>query len=552
MRPLYSSLTELLIHRFEQDPHKPLFVWHDEGTLTNEEVVLLVASAAKLLRDDLGVLPRSRVAVLSFNRPETLLLLFAAAHLGCTLILINARYSPIEVASVLTDSAPEVLFYEATTEDLARTAVMHSLPSVMLHSLDELSPEGRRFVKHEDAATALVSSPADTDSPVLMLYTSGTTGTLKGVPLTQQNLLANISQIGSTVPPRAGTEALVVTPFFHAAIVPAVLVPLAYGLTLVIRNKFNPQDTLELLAGRPISWTVMVPTMMQACLDQLGDTELPATTHPRYIYYGASPAPRALIQEASQKLRVQLIQSYGLTEATQAVTVLTPDDHRRGLSSMPDLLRSAGRPIPATDLAIWDSSDSPLPPGQVGEIVVRGPQVMLGYWNRPDETRKVLVGDWLRTGDVGYLDEQGYLYVTDRIKDIVISGGENVFSTRVEDVIRLHPAIREVAVIGLPHPMWGETVHAIIAVREGFVPSAELASEIVDHCRRFLGGFEIPRSIEFLPELPRSSTGKILKRLLRERPVDSLVFALDHRHSTSTSSKHTSEVTNDRRSVSRR
>lgn len=551
MRLLYSSLTELLLHRFEEDPHKPLFVWHDESIATNE-VVTLVTCTAQLLRDDLGVIPRSRVAVLSFNRPETLLLLFAAAHIRCTLVLINARYSPTEVASVLADAAPAVLFYEAATEDLARTAVMHSLPSIMLHSLEELFPEGRRFPKPEDAATELASSPTDSASPLLMLYTSGTTGTLKGVPLTQQNLLANISQVGSTVPPPAGTEALVVTPFFHAAILPAALVPLAYGLTLVIRNRFNPQDTVELLAGRPISWTVMVPTMMQACLDQLGDTELPATTHPRYIYYGASPAPRALIQETMQKFRAQLIQSYGLTEATQAVTVLTPDDHRRGLTTMPDLLRSAGRPIPATELAIWDPSGSPLPPGQVGEIVVRGPQVMLGYWNRPDETRKVLVGDWLRTGDVGYLDEQGYLYVTDRIKDIVISGGENVFSTRVEDVIRLHPAVREVAVIGLPHPVWGETVHAIIALREGSAPSTELASEIVDHCRRFLGGFEIPRSIEFLPELPRSATGKILKRLLRERPVDSLVFALDLRNPTPSSSKHTSEVTNGSRSVSRR
>ncbi|MCM8750514.1 AMP-binding protein [Thermomicrobiaceae bacterium CFH 74404] len=520
------SLNEVLLSRLQQGAEEPLLTWH-ERVITVSEAVANVASLAQYLRKEIGVAPGSRVAVLALNRPETLLLLFAAAHIGGIVVLLNTRYSPAEVAAVLEDASPCALFYDTATQALAEAGAAQLRSSFHMVPVDDLALQPALSV--QEAAQELQHPAGDLATPVLMLYTSGTTGALKGVPLTQGNLLANVGQIGAAITPPAKAEALVVTPLFHAALIPSALVPLSHGLPLVVCERFSPAEAIELLATRSIAWTVMVPTMIQACLDLLGGDRLPSGDHPRFIYYGASPAPRALIEEAMRGLGAQLIQSYGLTEATQAVTVLSPHDHRVGLADAPHLLRSAGRPLPATELAVWSGDGTPLPSGQVGEIVVRGPQVMGGYWNRPAETAQVLVNGWLRTGDAGFLDEHGYLYVTDRIKDVIISGGENVFSPRVEDVVRSHAAVREVAVVGLRHAVWGETVHAVVVLRPGFTETPELAADIIQHCRNHLAGFEIPRSIEFASELPKSATGKILKRLLRERAPETIAIACDLR-----------------------
>jgi len=526
MRTRVRSLAELLLARLLTGNEEPLVIWQDR-VITTGEGIRTVAALARYLREELDVTPGSRIAVLALNRPETLLLLVAAECVGSTVVLLNTRYGPSEVAAVLDDAIPSVLFYDSAMQALARSGSGQAATAVESVCLDELALQFSFSVA--DAAQELRGTRGDDTTPVLMLYTSGTTGALKGVPLTRGNLLANVAQIEAAVAPPPHTEALVITPLFHAALVPAALVPLSSGLPLVVCERFVPDEAVKLLATRPIGWTVMVPTMIQACLDVLGGDRLPTLEHPRFIYYGASPASRALIEEAMRDLGAQLIQSYGLTEATQAVTVLSPSDHQAGLTEAPHLLRSAGRALPATELAIWDGDKTPLPPGKVGEIVVRGPQVMRGYWNRPEETAQVLVNGWLRTGDVGYLDESGYLYVTDRIKDIVISGGENVFTPHVEDVVRSHPAVREVAVVGLPHPVWGETVHAVVVLRPGFSGTSELAAEIVQYCREHLAGFEIPRSIEFVSELPKSATGKILKRVLRERAPETIAIAYDIR-----------------------
>ena len=526
MHMRYRSLNDVLLVRLRQGAEEPLLIWPDR-VITTGEAIRRVAGLARYLREDIGVAAGSRVAVLAPNRPETLLLLFAAAHVGGIVVLLNIRYAPPEVAAVLEDAAPSVLFYDTATRALAEAGSTQLRSPLRMVCIDDLALQPVLSV--QEAVQELQHPRGNIAAPVLMLYTSGTTGTLKGVPLTQMNLLANVAQIGAAVTPPANAEALVVTPLFHAALIPAALVPLCHGLPLVICERFSPGEAIELLATRPIAWTVMVPTMIQACLDLLGGDRLPAEDHPRFIYYGASPAPRALIEEAMRDLGAQLIQSYGLTEATQAVTVLSPHDHQVGLTDAAHLLRSAGRALPATELAVWSSDGTPLPPGEVGEIVVRGPQVMGGYWNRPAETAQVLVNGWLRTGDAGFLDEHGYLYVTDRIKDVIISGGENVFSPRVEDVVRSHPAVREVAVVGLRHPVWGETVHAVVVLRPGFTHTVEVAADIVQHCRNHLAGFEIPRSIEFASELPKSATGKILKRLLRERAPETISIAYDLR-----------------------
>lgn len=531
---LLSSLLETIA---ERQPERILFRWH-QATWTAQGAHMGVLRLSQYLRA-MGVKPGTRVAVLSQNRPELLLLLFAVARLGAILVPINTRYSAFEVSTVLTDAEPALLFCDSTTLTLASAVRSQHVPQLI--SLDEPNLQSllQRGPIVDTQAAPRSLEPTD---PVLMLYTSGTTGSLRGVLLTHLNLLTNIRQILDVLHPAPNTAALLVTPLFHAAIVPAALTPLAAGLTLLIHERFDPERVLHALEHYPISWTVLVPTMIQACIDALGNRDLPRSPHQRFIYYGAAPAPRPLIIEASERLHTELAQSYGLTETTQCVTILTPEDHRRATTDSPELLLSCGKPVAQTSVRILVNGEFDDTPHRVGEVVVSGPQVMRGYWKRPKETADTFHDGWLRTGDVGYLDTQGYLYITDRLKDLVISGGENVYTPRVEDIIRAYPAVREVAVIGLPHPKWGETVHAVIALHPAWNPSPQLAREIVEHCRRYLGGFEIPRSIEFVDQLPKTATGKILKRNLRNRQVADIRFALDLRDSIGRSSQHPTDT----------
>jgi acyl-CoA synthetase (AMP-forming)/AMP-acid ligase II len=235
--------------------------------------------------------------------------------------------------------------------------------------------------------------------------------------------------------------------------------------------------------------------------------------HLRTIYYGASPISEQTLARAMQVFPCGFIQSYGMTEATQAVAFLQPADHRRALSGQPQLLLSAGRPAVGTEVRIVDLDGRALPNGALGEIAVRGPQLMKGYWNRADDTAAMLRDGWLHTGDAGILDDAGYLYVQDRIKDMIVSGGENVYPSVVENVLYQYPAVAEAAVIGVPDERWGETVKAIVVLRAGAAATAE---EIIAFCRGKLAGFERPRSVEFVDALPRTPTGKVLKRVLRE------------------------------------
>ena len=231
------------------------------------------------------------------------------------------------------------------------------------------------------------------------------------------------------------------------------------------------------------------------------------------VAYAASPIAEQTLRRAIEVFKCDFVQAYGMTELTGVATVLSKNDHELALDSRSELLLSAGRAALSTQVRIVDEDDNPVAAGAIGEIVVRGPQVMKGYWNLPDETDEALRGGWMHTGDAGIIDEEGYIYIRDRVKDMIVSGGENVYPNVVENTLFQHPSIADVAVIGVPDQQWGETVKALVVLREGETATEE---EVIDFCRDKMGGFERPRSVDFVSELPRNATGKVLKRVLRE------------------------------------
>jgi fatty-acyl-CoA synthase len=287
----------------------------------------------------------------------------------------------------------------------------------------------------------------------------------------------------------------------------------SWGACLYIQEDFNPAEVVRALSEERIMGATLVPSMIQGCLVAVPDVAERRYDNLGRISYGASPIAEQTLQRAIEAFKCDFGQAYGMTETTAILTYLYPADHRRGLAEKPELLLSAGRPLVGTEVRIVDEDDNPVPNGAIGEIVARGPQLMRGYWNLPDESAEALRGGWFHTGDAGTMDDDGYVYIQDRVKDMIVSGGENIYPRVIEEVLFKHPAIADAAVIGVPDEQWGETVKAIVVLRQGATAGEE---EIMDFCRGKLGGFERPRSVDFVEELPRNPTGKVLKRLLRE------------------------------------
>jgi acyl-CoA synthetase (AMP-forming)/AMP-acid ligase II len=445
-----------------------------------------------------GVLPGDRVAVVSRNRIEVVLLYYAAARAGVTLVPLNTRLAPEEWTYLLADAQPRVVFVDAPFLEAIERAGMRCV------ALDP-TPGRECFDTWLAHAPAQTDASVDPELDVLQLYTSATTGRPKGAVLTHRAVCANIDQIGHAVGISPGEVSLVVAPLFHAAVLPSTLTPLAHGGSVYLQSEFRPAEVARALEEERIGFAVLVPAMLQACLADVPDLHPRGFPNLRLIYYGSSPIAEPTLRAAIQAFNPGsgFIQSYGMTEASQAVTFLTPDDHRLGLSQRPELLLSAGKAAPDTQIAI----------GEAGEVLVRGPQLMRGYWGQPEATASALQDGWLHTGDVGTLDQDGYLTIRDRLKDMIVSGGENVYPRAIEEVLARHPSVAEAAVIGVPDPRWGETVKAVIVPRAGSLPTAE---DLIAFCRKHLGGFEVPRSVDIVDSVPRNASGKVLKRVLRE------------------------------------
>jgi len=458
--------------------------------------------------------PGERFAVLAKNCLELALVYFAASKAGVVPVPLNYRLAPTEWAFIVNDAGARLLVARAELA-AAIDGVRAELPGVRHRVAIGGTPPGweewESFLAGQAGDPLGGSIPEEAD--VYQMYTSGTTGRPKGAVLTHRAVCANVHQSGMNFAGGPGERALIVAPLYHAAAGIVSFTTVAAGGSLFLQEDFDPRRVVHALAEERIALALLVPAMIQFCLVAVPDAVERRYPQLRRIVYGASPIAEETLRAAARVFRCEFLQGYGLTETTAVATHLSPADHRRALDGEPGLLASAGRAILGTELRIADAEGRELPVGSVGEILVRGPQLMRCYWNLPDATREALRDGWLYTGDAGRLDAEGYLYIQDRVKDMIVSGGENVYPREVEDVLYQHPAVADAAVIGVPDDAWGEVVKAIVVRRPGAMASA---AELVEFCRQRLAGYKRPRSVDFVEALPRNPSGKVLKRELRE------------------------------------
>ena len=490
------------------------FAIQGDRRLTYREALLEVHQLAHALVSA-GLQIGDRVAILAKNRLESLLLYFAASKTGVVPVPLNYRLAPPEWAYILQDAQVKLLI--AAEEYLPAIDGIRSELTCLAHgiALTERPPGSWRKYSQWIAsqATTAPACPITDDLDVYQMYTSGTTGHPKGVVLTHRAVSAHLAQLTLALGHRSGERCLLVVPLYHAAGALTSFLAVWGGGSLYLQQDFVPGAVVHALSDAQIGWTVLVPAMIQACLVAVPDVAARRYEALRLMGYGASPIAESTLRRAMAVFACDFVQAYGMTETTAALTQLLPADHQRALREKPTLLLSAGRPLPGTEVRIVDTQDRPVPVGTVGEIVARGPQLMRGYWHQPEASAEALRGGWMHTGDAGRLDDEGYLYIHDRITDMIVSGGENVYPQKVEQVLFQHPAIADAAVIGVPDAQWGETVKAIVVVRPGMTATAE---ELIAFCRGQLGGFERPRSVDMVAELPRNPSGKVLKWVLRE------------------------------------
>jgi len=357
--------------------------------------------------------------------------------------------------------------------------------------------------------------PVGADDMLYLIYTSGTTGLPKGVMISHKNVIAHVEQsmVASCVARAPGARALVATPLYHAAGALRIMTAAINGGTVVLMEHFEAKRFVELIDAEKINSVNMVPSIIHSLLDEIPDIAAYDFSNLQVIYYGAAPISETTLKRALQVFRCPLIQGYGLTESTGGIAYLNEVDHRKALDGRLELLRSTGRAVVLSEIRIVDREDNELPRGTVGELVVRGPNVMKGYWKNPKATADAMRGGWLHSGDAASMDDDGYVYLRDRIKDMIVSGGTNIYPVEVENALLEHPDLADVAVIGIPDVKWGEAVMAVCVCRDGREPKPD---ELIAFCRERLGGYKIPRRYQFVRELPRNASGKVLKRVLRE------------------------------------
>ena len=434
-----------------------------------------------------------RIALLLPNEEQYIELIYACAWLGLIAIPSNTRFSATEIDHVLADATPHGTVRHSSLPTPKAPLAWQRVIDLQPLTADKLPPPLPIY---------------DPEAILALIYTSGTTGRPKGAIQTHANILSNIYHLNYWMPYKEGGVYLHAAPIFHILDFPFMFAAPAFGACQVTIPKFSPQTFCEVVQREGVTHSVLVPTMINFLIqfEHLKNYDLRSLEQ---LAYGGSPIAPELVRRTQQTLpNVKLVQGYGLTE-TGFLTGLQSHEHTG------KTLTSCGRTCLGIDLQIVDESGREVGVGQHGELVVRGANVMPGYWNNPEGTKLAFRNGMFRTGDIGFRDGDGYFFILDRLKDMIVTGGENVYSGEVEAIIYQHPAVREAAVFGIPDPQWGEVVMACVVLKPGQVLSAD---ELIAYCRRSLANYKVPRRIEFFKtELPKNGSGKILKRQLREQ-----------------------------------
>ena len=476
---------------------------------THAESVDRIARLATAL-GELGIRNGERAAILGLNSDRYHEFLAATLWAGGVVVPVNLRWSVAEIAGSLAEVDARVLVVDdAFAGHAAGIREQHPRLEYVLHAGDGPSLDGalgfeRLIAEHQPAVDARRGG----DDLAAIFYTGGTTGRSKGVMLSHLSLMT--STLGTLASEHFVSEDgvyLHAAPMFHLADLAMWVGQIVRGGQHVAIPGFEPVAVMTAVQEHSVTDILLVPTMIQLIVDHPRIDEFDLTSVRRVIY-AASPMSKGVLDRAMKALpNAQFTQLYGMTELSPVATVLTPADHEN-----PVRCRSAGRAAPHAEVRVVGPDDAALPRGQVGEIVVRGGHVMLGYWDRPAETAEALRGGWMHTGDGGYMDEAGYVYLADRIKDMIITGGENVYSVEVENVLCQNPAVATAAVIGVPDNIWGERVHAVVVPAAG---QTVTLGELAAFCKERIAGYKTPRSLELVEALPLSAVGKVLKRELR-------------------------------------
>jgi long-chain acyl-CoA synthetase len=441
--------------------------------------------------------------------------MFAAAKAKAVYVPISPRLAPSEIAFIVDHARPKILLVEPEFLAIVAkvTPTVRNMPTPLLTSESAVESFSTFEAWVDTASAPLPDGTYNPQEPVVMLYTSGTTGQPKGVRLSSRSLLAVATELRNARDPWYGwssnTVSMVSQPTFHIGGVWWLTQGLAQGCTNVILRGFDPRTVLQIIPRYRIGTTCLAPAMIQLLLLE-PDCRQTDFSSLQTIGYGGSTCPTALLKEAMAVFKCGFCNAYGMTETGNVVVSLRPEEHRGASDAR---LKAVGKPMPGVQVRIVDEGGAEVPPRTTGQIIVRSPSNMVDYWKQEDATRATLVDSWLMTGDAGYRDEDGFIYVSDRIRDMIICAGENVFPAELEGVIREHPLVADVAVIGVPDTLWGEAVHAIVVTKEGHTLRS---SDVVRHVRGKVAEFKVPRTVEFVNALPRNPAGKILKRQLRE------------------------------------
>jgi acyl-CoA synthetase (AMP-forming)/AMP-acid ligase II len=463
----------------------------------------------------LGIATGDRVAILSLNSDRYFEYYFSVPWAGACVVPLNIRWSPKENAYSLKDAGVKILLVDDTFAKMIPALLLENLEMEHIIYLgDNKTPDG--MVNYEDLISAnkvVEDAYRKNDDLAGIFYTGGTTGFPKGVMLTHTNLWSSAICLFNSINLNENARILHAAPMFHLADGAMTQGGMLAGATHVFIAMFTPQGTIDAIEHQKITHSLMVPVMIQMTINQpsVNSADL---SHLQYIIYGAAPISESVLVKAMDTFpNAKFCQGYGQTELSPLATILPPEYHViEGPNS--GKLKSAGRAISCAEVRIVDIDGKEVSYGEIGEIIVKGPNAMIGYWNKPEETAVALKNGWIHTGDAGFMDEDGFVFLVDRVKDMIVSGGENVYSVETENAVMNHPAVQEAVVIGIPSDKWGEQVHAEVILKEGLTATE---AEIITKASEYIANYKCPRSIKFRTEpFPLSGAGKLLKREVRK------------------------------------